>query len=71
VAKVIAQITPIWNPDHIYLGGGNARILTIDLPPHVSKVENLAGLLGGIALWRDLPAQASVGAPARTIARVP
>ena len=51
VAKVIAQIDPIWNPQHIYLGGGNAKHLKIELPPHVSITPNVAGLLGGIALW--------------------
>jgi polyphosphate glucokinase len=51
VAKVVAQIDPIWNPRHIYLGGGNAKHLTIKLPSHVTVTSNLAGLLGGIALW--------------------
>jgi len=51
VAKVIAQIDPIWNPQRLYLGGGNAKLLTIDLPPHVTITANVAGLLGGIALW--------------------
>jgi polyphosphate glucokinase len=51
VAKVIAQIDPIWNPEHLYLGGGNAKHLTIELPPHVAITPNVAGLLGGIALW--------------------
>lgn len=53
VAKAIAQIEPIWNPDFIYLGGGNAKHLSIALPPHVKVTSNVAGLLGGIALWRD------------------
>jgi polyphosphate glucokinase len=51
VAKVVAQIEPIWNPSHVYLGGGNAKHLTIELPAHVTITSNLAGLLGGIALW--------------------
>ena len=51
VAKVVAQIEPIWNPRHIYLGGGNAKHLSIELPPHVTVTSNLAGLLGGVALW--------------------
>ena len=55
VAKVLAQIEPIWNPRRIYLGGGNAKHLRIDLPKHVSVTENVAGLLGGIALWRQAP----------------
>jgi polyphosphate glucokinase len=51
VEKVLAQIEPIWNPRRIYLGGGNAKHLDIKLPKHVSVTENVAGLLGGIALW--------------------
>jgi polyphosphate glucokinase len=51
VGRVLAQIEPIWNPDHIYLGGGNAKHLVMELPPHVTITSNLAGLLGGIALW--------------------
>jgi polyphosphate glucokinase len=51
VAKVLAQIEPVWNPRKIYLGGGNAKHLTIDLPSNIVKTENIAGLLGGIKLW--------------------
>ncbi|MCE9573570.1 MAG: ROK family protein [Deltaproteobacteria bacterium] len=53
VRKVIAQVLPIWNPRRLYLGGGNAKHLKGDLPPEVAIVANVAGLLGGIALWRD------------------
>jgi polyphosphate glucokinase len=53
VGKILRQIDPIWNPRRIYLGGGNAKHLTIDLPKHVKVTSNVAGLLGGIALWAD------------------
>lgn len=53
LGKALAQIDPIWNPDRIYLGGGNAKHVRIELPPHVEITSNEAGLLGGIALWRD------------------
>jgi len=53
VEKVIAQIQPVWNPRHLYLGGGNAKHLTIELPPHITITPNVAGLLGGIVLWHD------------------
>lgn len=53
VAKVIAQVLPTWNPRRLYLGGGNAKHLTLHLPKNVSVTDNVAGLLGGIALWRD------------------
>ncbi len=50
--KALDQIDPIWNPRLIYLGGGNAKNVRIELPQHVKLVSNVAGLLGGIALWR-------------------
>ena len=52
VARVVAQVLPIFNPRRLYLGGGNAKHLDIQLPPEVHLVANIAGLLGGIALWR-------------------
>lgn len=52
VARVVAQVLPIFNPRRLYLGGGNAKHLEIELPPEVHLVANIAGLLGGIALWR-------------------
>jgi len=65
VARVIAQIEPIWNPQHLYLGGGNAKHLTIELPKHVTVTPNVAGLLGGIVLWgaheRAVASRASSG----------
>jgi polyphosphate glucokinase len=50
VRAVLDQINPIWNPRRIYIGGGNAKHLRIDLPAHVRITDNVAGL-GGIALW--------------------
>ncbi len=53
VAAVVAQVLPIWNPRVLYLGGGNARLLKPEsLPANVKITENIAGLLGGIALWK-------------------
>ena len=38
--------------DHIYVGGGNARLLEgVDLGPKATIVSNTAGILGGIAIW--------------------
>ncbi len=53
VARVVAQVLPIFNPRRLYLGGGNAKHLDAEFPPQVHLVANIAGLLGGIALWRD------------------
>ena len=54
VLKVIAQVKATFNPTVIYLGGGNAsKLKWKDKPPEGVRItENIAGLLGGIALWR-------------------
>jgi polyphosphate glucokinase len=51
VAKVLKQLMPIFNPRVVYVGGGNAKKLTVELPANVKRVENTAGLLGGVRLW--------------------
>jgi polyphosphate glucokinase len=53
VREVLEQVQPIFNPRVIYLGGGNAHKLKGELPKNVKVTENVAGLLGGIALWRE------------------
>ena len=53
VMQAIAALEHLFNYDTLYIGGGNARRLTLDLPPNVKIISNVAGLLGGIALWRD------------------
>lgn len=52
VREVLEQVQPIFNPDVVYLGGGNAKALVGKLPKNVKVTENIAGLLGGIALWK-------------------
>jgi polyphosphate glucokinase len=56
-------------PDHVYIGGGNAKKLDPDtIGPNRTIVPNVSGLLGGIALWeRTTGADHAVGpAPAPT-----
>ena len=43
----------VFNYRVLYLGGGNARKIDFELPANVRRVPNIAGLLGGIALWRE------------------
>ncbi|MGQ0574671.1 MAG: ROK family protein [Pseudonocardia sp.] len=48
-------------PDHVWVGGGNAKKLDgAALGPHRTVVPNISGLLGGIALW-DPSRNASAG----------
>ena len=39
VARVVAQVLPIFNPRRLYLGGGHAKHLDIALPPEVQEGE--------------------------------
>ncbi len=51
--KAITTLEALFNFDRLYIGGGNAKKVTLDLPPKVKLVSNMAGLTGGIALWRS------------------
>lgn len=51
--KAIAALEHLFNYERLYIGGGEARQVTLDLPTNITIVENIMGLLGGIALWRD------------------
>ncbi len=51
LVKAIRTLETLFNYDTLYIGGGNAAKIEVDLPKRVRIVQNLAGLLGGIALW--------------------
>lgn len=54
-------------PDHLYIGGGNAKRLDPDaLGPNRTLVPNISGLLGGIALWDRTDDAGRAPLPART-----
>ncbi|MEZ4321453.1 MAG: ROK family protein [Myxococcota bacterium] len=43
----------LFNPRLLHLGGGHAQIIERPLPPRTRVVDNSAGLIGGVALWRN------------------
>jgi polyphosphate glucokinase len=53
LAEAIDLLARIFNYQTLYLGGGNTKRIDFVLPNEVKVVPNIAGLLGGIALWRD------------------
>src|SRR4051794_34877134 len=53
VVKAIHNLRVLARFDHLYIGGGNAKKLKMELDPDVSIVDNTAGILGGIRLWQD------------------
>jgi polyphosphate glucokinase len=51
--KAILTLEQLFNYDRLYVGGGNAKKIRVDLPENVTVVPNTFGLIGGIALWRE------------------
>ena len=51
VALALRTLDTLLNYDRVYVGGGNARHVSIDLGPRATIVDNAAGILGGIRLW--------------------
>lgn len=51
--KAIAELEHLFNYDALYIGGGEAKKVSLNLPPNATIVPNILGLVGGIALWRD------------------
>jgi polyphosphate glucokinase len=51
--KAIEHMRTLTNFDKLYLGGGNAANVTIDLGDDIEIVSNALGMTGGIWLWRD------------------
>jgi predicted TIM-barrel fold metal-dependent hydrolase len=64
VARTIEVLRTVFNFDHLYLGGGNAKKLQFELPPDITVVPNTDGLTGGIRLWHDEDAAPPAKTPA-------
>ena len=53
LAKAVEIFRELTNFDKLYIGGGNAENVSIDLGPDVEIVSNILGMRGGIWLWKD------------------
>ena len=55
--EAIGTLYKLFNYDKLYIGGGNARLVTLNLLPNlmdkVAIVSNDLGLIGGLALWKS------------------
>ena len=52
--RVLACITTLVGFDTLYIGGGNAKQVDLELPPNIRLVSNEAGITGGVRLWDTL-----------------
>ena len=51
LARAIDTLRALTWFDHLYIGGGNARHVRLELPSDITIVDNSAGILGGVRLW--------------------
>jgi polyphosphate glucokinase len=51
--RVFQTLKTVFNYDHLYIGGGNSRWLTIKLDDNMTIVSNKDGIKGGAKLWAD------------------
>lgn len=51
VQKVISILKTVFNYDHLYIGGGNAKEITFTLESNMTIVSNKDGIKGGPKLW--------------------
>jgi polyphosphate glucokinase len=49
--RVLACITTLVGFDTLYIGGGNAKQMDLELAPNIRPVSNEAGITGGVKLW--------------------
>jgi polyphosphate glucokinase len=52
VVKAIEILHTLTHFDRLYVGGGNARKLTLQLPASCEIISNDAGITGGVVLWK-------------------
>jgi polyphosphate glucokinase len=65
VRDMIEIVYSLLHYDVLYLGGGNAVKVDVDLPANVRIASNDAGITGGIRLWDDEVWQSTRDRPAR------
>ncbi len=64
VVQSLRTVMKLTACDTLYVGGGNARMITAELPPHARVVSNVAGVTGGVRLWEPELDELFAGQPA-------
>ncbi|MCP3726305.1 ROK family protein [Paraburkholderia sp. CNPSo 3272] len=66
VEKIIGILDSLVHYDKLWIGGGNAARLTLNLPPNVATVPNDRGIEGGARLWHPRSVRETRQLPAAT-----
>lgn len=53
VVKVLGILKTVFNYDHLYIGGGNARKINFKLDENITITTNRDGIKGGAKLWKQ------------------
>jgi polyphosphate glucokinase len=53
VEKVIDILKTVFNYDHLYISGGNAKLISLKLDDNISIDDNKGGIKGGAILWEQ------------------
>jgi polyphosphate glucokinase len=51
--RVLNVLKTVFNYDHLYISGGNAKLLNFELDENVTIENNREGIKGGAVLWRQ------------------
>jgi polyphosphate glucokinase len=51
--EVIGILKTVFNYDHLYISGGNAKIIDFTLDDNISIGDNRKGIKGGMVLWKQ------------------
>lgn len=51
ILATVEGLRPVFQWDHLFVGGGNAKHLTRSLGDDVTIVANVAGIVGGVRAW--------------------
>ena len=52
--KVLIVLKTVFNYDHLYISGGNAKRINFSLDNNMSVASNLEGIRGGAKLWHKV-----------------
>lgn len=51
LAYILKVLKRVFNYDHLFLGGGNAKLINFPVAENITIVSNLDGIDGGAKLW--------------------
>ena len=66
VQRALEILRVVFNYDHLYIGGGNARRITFKLPANASIISNDDGMIGAAFVWNSRSLPSSRARSART-----